>query len=216
VITTLRTIYRSLILSILVAFSILLPTALGQISLEPSGEYLEALAIVTRVIDGDTFDAKVIAIYKDRYSNMNGSIIRVRLADINAPELGTPEGDSSRSALKNLLEGREVYLDIDDLYVYDRYGRVVAITYLQINSTHLLNINLWLVTNGYASIIDYPNEFKPHLWSLYIAYITQSKESAVISDTRPRSLGGEIYLVMLIAILGILVAILLYIRLRGR
>jgi len=205
-----------MILSIIVAISALLPTALGQISLEPSGEYLETLAIVTRVIDGDTFDAKVVAIYKDRYLNMNGSIIRVRLADINAPELGTPEGDSSRSALKNLLEGREVYLDIDDLYVYDRYGRVIAIAYLQINSTHLLNINLWLVTNGYASIMDHPNEFKPHLWSLYIAHITRSKEGTVVSDTKPGGFGGDIYLVMLVAILVILIAILLYIGLRGR
>ncbi|HWQ16489.1 MAG TPA: thermonuclease family protein, partial [Sulfolobales archaeon] len=119
--------------------------------------------------------------------------------------------------LKNLLEGREVYLDIDDLYVYDRYGRVIAIAYLQINSTHLLNINLWLAMNGYASIIDYTNEFKPHLWSLYIAHTARVTEGMVTSNTMPESLGGNIYLVILIAIFGAFMAILLYIKLlRGR
>lgn len=133
---------------------------------------LEAYGTVIRVIDGDTLDVRVLAVYKDKYLYLNGSTIRVRLADINAPELGTPEGEEAKQALIALVYGRSVYLDIDDLHIYDRYGRVVAVVYMPVNTTHLLNINLWLVVNGYAEIRDYPNEFNPSIWSLYIAITT--------------------------------------------
>lgn len=66
--------------------------------------------------------------------------------------------------------GPKVYLDVDDIYVMDKYNRVVAVTYARYNSTHLLNINKWLVDNGYAQIADYPNEFNPYSWSLYVYY----------------------------------------------
>lgn len=151
-----------------------------------STDRLEALAIVTRVVDGDTFDATVIAIYKDMFSSINGSGVRVRLADINAPELGTPEGEASKDALRDLLEGREVYLDIDDLYVYDRYGRIVAVAYLPINATHALNINLWLVRSGYASITNYPNEFDPAVWSLYIPLPSMAGTTGAVTATMTR------------------------------
>ena len=180
-------------------------------------DHLEVLAIVTKVIDGDTFDAKVIAVYKDRYLEMNGSTIRVRLADINAPELGTPRGEASRSALRSLLDGVGVYLDIDDLYVYDRYDRVVAIAYLKINTTHALNVNLWLVMNSYASIVDHPNEFKPHLWSLYIAYAPGITTPTTITTTESaRPGGGYEYPAILITILIIATTIALLLKLRGR
>ncbi len=129
---------------------------------------VEVYGAVVRVIDGDTLDLRVLAVYKDKYLSFNGSTIRIRLADINAPELGTPEGEEAKRALTSLAYGKNIYLDVDDLHIYDRYGRVVALAYLQINSTHLLNINLWLALNDYAEIVDYPNEFNPRRWSLYI------------------------------------------------
>jgi len=39
--------------------------------------------------------------------------------------------------------------------------------YLDYNDTHWLNVNQWLIENGYTTYKDYPNEFYP-LWSLYI------------------------------------------------
>lgn len=144
---------------------------------------LEVYGTVIRVVDGDTLDVRVISVYKDKYLSFNGSTIRVRLADINAPELGTPEGEEAKWALTSLVYGRSVYLDIDDLHIYDQYGRVVAVAYLPINSTHLLNINLWLVLNRYAEIRDYPNEFKPSSWTLYIALATGTQTPKIMTVT---------------------------------
>ncbi|MEM4969676.1 MAG: thermonuclease family protein [Sulfolobales archaeon] len=158
-----------LAISILILIALLIQYI--QVGFEAYAEPLYSIEVygaVVRVIDGDTLDLRVLAVYKDKYISFNGSTIRVRLADINAPELSTPEGEEAKKALSSLVSGKNIYLDIDDLYIYDRYGRVVAIAYLPINSTHLLNINLWLVLNGYAKIVDYPNEFSPSGWSLYI------------------------------------------------
>lgn len=41
----------------------------------------------------------------------------------------------------------------------DRCNRVVAVAYLRYNESHLLDVNKWLIDNGYASITDYRNEF---------------------------------------------------------
>ena len=135
------------------------------------GVEIDVIAVVRRVVDGDTFDAFPVG--------------RVRLADIDAPELGTAEGDASRIALERLILGKTVYLDVDDLYVIDRYNRVVAVAYLRYNDTHLLNVNKWLVDNGYARVVDYPNEFKPSAWTLYVYFPreNEAKQPTTISIT---------------------------------
>ena len=132
---------------------------------------VDVKASVYRVVDGDTYDAFPIG--------------RVRLADINAPELDTPEGEAAKQALYNLIYGKTAYLDVDDIYVIDKYNRVIAVTYARINETHLLNVNKWLVDNGYAVISDYPNEFNPYTWTLYIYYPTWMEETiTTITNTK--------------------------------
>ncbi|MDT7889284.1 MAG: thermonuclease family protein [Desulfurococcales archaeon] len=142
------------------------------------GVEIDVIAVVKRVVDGDTFDAFPVG--------------RVRLADIDAPELGTAEGDASRIALERLILGKTVYLDVDDLYVIDRYNRVVAIAYIRYNDTHLLNVNKWLVDNGYARVVDYPNEFKPSAWTLYIyfpkEYEAKQPTTITITTTQARTI----------------------------
>ncbi len=122
---------------------------------------VDDVVLVTRVVDGDTFDCR---------SLITGASYRVRLADVNAPELYTAEGKAAKGFLASLIQGRRVYLDIDDLYHTDKYGRVVAVAYLRANETHLVNVNLLLVRKGYAEVVDYRNEFNPRLWSLYVYY----------------------------------------------
>jgi endonuclease YncB( thermonuclease family) len=135
------------------------------------GVEIDVIAVVKRVVDGDTFDAFPVG--------------RIRLADIDAPELGTAEGEASRIALERLTLGKTVYLDVDDLYVIDRYNRVVAIAYIRYNDTHLLNVNKWLVDNGYARVVDYPNEFKPSAWTLYVYFPreNEAKQPTTITIT---------------------------------
>lgn len=117
---------------------------------------IDSCAQIYRVVDGDTFDAFPVG--------------RVRLADINAPEIDTPEGKAAREALVDLFEkyGPRIYLDVDDVNVMDKYNRIVAVSYLRYNSTHLLNVNEWLLENGHAAVSDYDNEFNPGRWPLYL------------------------------------------------
>ena len=109
---------------------------------------------VIRVIDGDTIDVMNIG--------------RIRLADINAPELREIEGQKAKEFMINLCLGKIVYLDIDDIYVTDKYGRIIAIVYLPYNETHVVNVNMLLVVKKYAELRDYPNEFDPKQWVLYV------------------------------------------------
>jgi endonuclease YncB( thermonuclease family) len=128
----------------------------------------DALAVVVRVVDGDTFRATITCVsgaFSGRISV--GTEYRVRLADVNAPELGTVEGERARRALESLIQGRTVMLDVDGVDVFDRYGRIIAVAYIEYNETHLLNINKWLLEEGYARVWDHPNEFNPGTWKLY-------------------------------------------------
>lgn len=135
------------------------------LALAASAPLLDGEASVLRVVDGDTIVVDLRP--ASRFSALAGEQ-RIRLADINAPELSTQEGRASAEALRGLLHGRIVYVDIDDKGVKDRHGRIVAIVFLKYNETHLLNVNKWLVENGYAQIWDHENEFDPRTWTLYV------------------------------------------------
>jgi len=118
-----------------------------------SGE-IDATAIVSYVIDGDTFDTT--------------SGDRIRLADIDAPDLGEYQYSEARSFLTSLVDQKTVYLDVDDVYRTDQYGRLVCVVYVDYNSTHLLNVNRALLVEGYAVIWNFDNEFNPYAWTLHV------------------------------------------------
>lgn len=67
---------------------------------------------VVHVDDGDSFRVA-----------MHGEEVRVRIAEIDAPEAGQPYGDRAREVLAGLIGGRVIRIDEVD---QDRYGRVVA------------------------------------------------------------------------------------------
>jgi len=136
----------------------------------PSPFEVDATASVYRVVDGDTFDAFPVG--------------RVRLADVDAPEIGEAGYTEATNALKSLVLNKKVYLDVDDLNVMDRYNRIVCVVYVRNNSTHLMNVNYWLVTNGYAKISDYSNEFNPYTWTLYVYYPVEWEATATITVTK--------------------------------
>ena len=106
-----------------------------------NGAIDEKTGIVTNVVDGDTFDLS------------NGD--RIRPADINASEIYQEGGPEAKDYLSSWIYGKTVFLDIDDYYVYDQYGRFVCVVYLDYNSTHYLNVNKLMVNAGHAEIIDY-------------------------------------------------------------
>ncbi|MCJ7634024.1 thermonuclease family protein [Candidatus Bathyarchaeota archaeon] len=112
--------------------------------------------MVNWVIDGDTFNVTA------------GE--RVRLADIDAPEFGDTGYAAAKSFLISLASNKTVYLDIDDISRTDPYGRLVCVAYVDYNSTHVMNINKALLTEGVVTLFDHSNnEFNPSTWTLYVS-----------------------------------------------
>ena len=92
---------------------------------------------VLRVKDGDSLVV-----------DSGGRQVDVRLADIDAPEHRQPHGDAARMALRSLVEGREVQLQ---LVGGDAYRRVVAhviVDGVDVNA-ELVRLGLAWVRRGY-------------------------------------------------------------------
>lgn len=68
---------------------------------------------VRRVIDGDTIEIV----------DAGGIRTRVRLRDVDAPEMDEPGGPEAKATLERQVLGRKVYVPP---YARDRYGRLVA------------------------------------------------------------------------------------------
>jgi endonuclease YncB( thermonuclease family) len=68
---------------------------------------------VVGITDGDTFTLLT----------SDNEQLKIRVAEIDAPERGQPYGNRSRQVLSRLIFKKEVHLDIQ---VIDRYGRIVG------------------------------------------------------------------------------------------
>lgn len=139
-----KRIFPFLVLVLLMQY--LVPVVQGSMEIDKT-------TVVSRVIDGDTFDTT--------------SGHRIRLADIDTPEKGESGYDNAKNFLIGLVYNKRVYLDIDDIYRTDKYGRLVCVVYVSYNSTHFKNVNKALLIRGYAVIWNFHNEFNPNTWSLY-------------------------------------------------
>ncbi len=101
----------------------------------PSG----SLALVTRVIDGDTIDV-----------NYNGLTYRVRYIGIDTPESNQPCSKEATAANIGLVLNQKVQLD-KDVSETDRYGRLLRYVYLGD-----VFVNAELVARGFAEAVEYP------------------------------------------------------------
>ncbi len=107
----------------------------------------DASGLCYHVVDGDTIDVD--------------SVGRIRFVGINTPEKDHPGYQKAKDFVKKACLGRTVYLDIDDEKHYDKYGRVLAVVYV-----NGININAALLKGGYADIMYIPpSEFNPYLWT---------------------------------------------------
>lgn len=95
---------------------------------------------VVKVIDGDTVDLLIAQNKK----------IRIRLADIDAPEREQPYGEKSRQFLATLIAGKQVFVKDKGK---DIYQRTLGTIYVK-----KINVNAKMVSNGYAWAYRYKNK----------------------------------------------------------
>ncbi len=88
-----------------------------------------------RVVDGDTIRARA-----------DGEEIKIRLIDIDAPEIGQPFGNKSKNFLNKLLYEKKVTLLAEGK---DRYGRVLGNIFSDES-----NVNAMMVKFGFAWVYE--------------------------------------------------------------
>lgn len=179
------------------------------------GVQIDAIAKLIRVIDGDTVNAVIVnvSVTFSNYLHV-GEDISIRFADIDAPELyvngeRNEPGWRSRSVLIDLLNGRDtLYLDIDNEEIFDHYGRLIAVVYVSVNETHLLNVNKWMVDNHYARIWDFRNATYPDRWVLYVNTSNVQFLTGGVESSTSKELLGNRYLTPIVLYLVISVLII--------
>lgn len=92
----------------------------------------EIVGKVVKVTDADTI----------RVLSSDNTEIRVRLAEIDAPERGQPWSKKATQALRDKIGGQQVRVVVKDI---DHYGRTVGHVYLKSEL-----VNDWLVEQGHA------------------------------------------------------------------
>ena len=126
----------------------------------------EAYGRVIKVVDGDTID---IALQDYNSSQIAEDVIRIRLADIDTPEVRGPKaceaGKKASAYTRTWLLSNYIFLDLDDKTGKDPYGRWVAVVYLAEDGQPGRNFNKQLVDSGHAVIENFRNnEFDPRRW----------------------------------------------------
>ena len=115
---------------------------------------LDGPYIVERVVDGDTF-----------ITNINNQRVRVRALCIDTPEsvapketgkTNTKQGEISSNRAKELLEGKNVYLEYD-IEQYDQYDRLLAYVYLEDKKTMFEEV---MIKEGLAKVVKYEPNIK--------------------------------------------------------
>ncbi len=190
----------------------LLLAALASQALE-----VDAYCFVERVVDGDTLWCRIEKLLDTSLGLREGESYRVRLADINAPEL-RPEPEpgalESTRVLSRLTLGEAVALDIDDVSVTDRYGRLVAIVIAYHNETHGVNVNKLLVAQGLAKVWEHDNEWILEETPLYIPW--EELEKSPTREPASNTLGVTQLLAALAAVSLLAVALVSVILKRRR
>lgn len=101
----------------------------------PSPSTRQISGQVTYVIDGDTF----------QLSSQQLGDIRIRVAEIDAPEMSQAYGQKSKSYLKRLIQHKPVICSIKEK---DKYGRYIA--KIRVPGTHNLDVSEEMIRAGYA------------------------------------------------------------------
>ena len=142
---TIAKLRKLLLLFFCISCSLIIIPTIGLASLD------EAYGIVTNVVDGDTFDVTI----EKADEKVAYSVERIRLADVDSPEMDSEKGPAARDFTYAVLMNKRVFLDIDDLSANgrDSYGRMICVAYLAgVYGQPLAapNFNRLLVDSGHA------------------------------------------------------------------
>ncbi len=137
-------------------------------------ENTETLYLVTRVVDGDTFDV-----------NINGQTKRIRLIGVDTPETVDPRkpvqcfGKEASNKAVELLLNKKVKLDADSTQgETDKYGRLLRYAIREDG----LFYNKWIIENGYAHEYTYNTPYK---------YQTEFKKAEQEAQSQKRGLWAD-------------------------
>jgi endonuclease YncB( thermonuclease family) len=149
----------------------------------------EAYGTVTNVVDGDTFDVTM----EKANEKVLYRVERIRLADVNSPEMDSEKGPAARDFTYAVLMNKRVFLDIDDLSESGRddYGRMICVAYLSGYYGQPIatpNFNRLLVDSGHAGLDNFTNnEFDPRDWRS-----EQAPQTSLQTNTEPlQGLGSD-------------------------
>ena len=122
-----------------------------------SSEYLENLKI-KRVVDGDT-----VHVFS------KGEVLKVRLVEIDTPEMDQPHGQEAKEHLENLLKDGYINLDISGTDIYKRklgriYWKEKDINRLMVKSGHAWVYDQYVTDQTFYEDQNYARSRKLGLW----------------------------------------------------
>ena len=122
-----------------------------------SSEYLENLKI-KRVVDGDT-----VHVFS------KGEVLKVRLVEIDTPEMDQPHGEEAKEYLENLLKDGYINLDISGTDIYKRklgrvYWKEKDINRLMVKSGHAWVYDQYVTDQTFFEDQNYARSRKLGLW----------------------------------------------------
>ena len=123
-----------------------------------SSEYLENLKI-KRVVDGDT-----VHVFS------KGEVLKVRLVEIDTPEMDQPHGQEAKEYLENLLKDGYINLDISGTDIYKRklgriYWKEKDINRLMVKSGHAWVYDQYVTDQTFYEDQNYARSRKLGLWN---------------------------------------------------
>ena len=122
-----------------------------------SSEYLENLKI-KRVVDGDT-----VHVFS------KGEVLKVRLVEIDTPEMDQPHGQEAKEYLENLLKDGYINLDISGTDIYKRklgrvYWKEKDINRIMVKSGHAWVYDQYVTDQTFYEDQNYARSRKLGLW----------------------------------------------------
>ncbi len=131
------------------------------------------------------------------------------LAGVKIPSIDTAEGREAIDALGDLVKFAPVIIDLDEesFFVEDRF---VGIVFVPLNNTHVINVNKWLVVNGYAvpsdGVIGLSNT---ESWSLVCSIVNSASnvhgEQQAITEGEGLSFAIKLLISFIVILLFIIV-----------